>query len=119
MKRLELRGDPLERDVLADVLAYLHALPECHAWRANSGAVRIGGRLIRVNEPGCADVIVCYRGRFIAVETKRIGEPLRPEQEAWKASVEGAGGIYLRAETWTDVRAAVERLDRDQDWRAA
>ncbi len=108
-KKLVLR--PLaEKYVLGDALDYLAHVPGLHHWRANSGVFRVAGRFIRANEPGCADVIGCFQGRFFAVETKRVGQPLRPDQVAWKQKIEAAGGVYCRAECVSDVQKMLARI---------
>jgi len=45
--------------------------------------------------PSHLDCIICYRGRFIAVETKAPGKKPTPRQTQRIASVERAGGIAL------------------------
>lgn len=41
------------------------------------------------------DFMLCYKGRFIAIETKAPGKTLTPLQETTKAQMEAAGGIVL------------------------
>lgn len=41
------------------------------------------------------DYLICFKGRFIAIETKAPGKKLTPLQESTKAAIEAAGGIVL------------------------
>ncbi len=68
--------------------------------RINSGAMKVGKRFVKFNsEPGCSDLIVCLRGRFIAVEVKKPGgrteAKRKAEQQSFAAWVVRAGGIAL------------------------
>ena len=47
------------------------------------------------SKPGDPDLIVCLKGRFIAIEGKVHGERLRPIQELRKEEIEDAGGIHI------------------------
>ncbi len=42
------------------------------------------------------DYILCFRGHFVSVETKRDGQDLTPLQKSTRRSMWGAGGIVLR-----------------------
>jgi hypothetical protein len=69
--------------------------------RTNSGAVRVGKRLVRFNRtPGCSDTLVCLPqgGRFAAIEFKRPGKGLTLLQAAFLRSVVKAGGLGLVAD---------------------
>lgn len=41
------------------------------------------------------DYILCYKGRFISIETKKPGGQMTPLQLSTKAQIEAAGGIVL------------------------
>ena len=41
------------------------------------------------------DYLICYKGRFIAIETKAPGKKLTALQESTKEAIEAAGGIVL------------------------
>lgn len=45
--------------------------------------------------PSHLDCIICYRGRFISVETKAPGKKPTPRQRARIAAVQRAGGVAL------------------------
>lgn len=107
---LKLRGGPSEAEILRDCLKYLDMLPETHAQRANCGSVKVGGRFIRWNKPGTADILVCYRGRWIGVECKRDGESPTPDQVAWGQSIVEAGGVYLVVHSWMELRDELQEV---------
>ena|SRR5437667_281880 len=93
----------------------LLALRGALAVRVNSGGVRAvnargRGRLVKFNsEPGCSDLLACFRGRFVAVEVKRPGGRLTAAQKSFLEAVEVCGGVALVV---TSVRQLQEALDR-------
>lgn len=96
---------PLERDVLAAVLAALKIHPAV-AWsqRMNVGAFRDDDRYVRVGFVGCPDIIGQLRdGRFLAVEVKRPGGKATDEQAAFLSRVVAAGGVGFVARSVDDV----------------
>ena len=67
--------------------------------RMNSGKVWAGKRCINLGEAGWSDIFGFHRltGQIIAVETKKEGERITPEQKEFLDMVEKAGGIALIA----------------------
>ncbi len=97
-----------EQDIQSAVLAAVTAVPGCLAWRANSGlAVTAARSIIRANVPGCADILACYRGRFIAIEVKTERGRQSQQQRRFQAAVERAGGLYVLARSPADALAAL------------
>lgn len=107
---------PRERDVQAAVLEYL-ALRRALAVRTNSGAVKVGTRLVRFNSAvGCSDILACYRGRFVALEVKRDGKSKATDnQAAFLDAVRLAGGVGEVVAGIDDVRAILDRIDAEMD----
>lgn len=66
-------------------------------WRNNIGVAEMRGYKVRfgVGGPGGADLIGCYRGRFVAVEIKTPTGRQSDEQRMFQRLVEGKGGIYV------------------------
>lgn len=60
-----------------------------------------------MSRKGVSDVLVCYEGRFVAVEVKRPGGKASPEQKRFIKDVESAGGIGMVVDNVEDV---IERL---------
>lgn len=93
---------PSESDIQCDALRVLRKrFPEPGAWveRNNTGATRTpAGRFLRFGlGVGGPDIVLVTHGLLIAIEFKKFGEKLRPEQEAWRARHESAGGVYIVA----------------------
>lgn len=81
-------------------------------WRNNCGfdaerRVRYG-----VGSPGGADLIGCYRGRFVAVEIKTPTGRQSPEQRTFQGCVERNGGEYVVLRSVEDARAWLADLRR-------
>lgn len=87
--------------------------------RINSGASKFGKRLIWMNsEPGCSDLIVCYRGLFLAIETKRPDLPLSDpkiqptdQQLDFLKKVVNAGGIGFVANSVDQTMEILDEID--------
>ena len=62
----------LERDIVAAILRLLKKTPDCFAWKEHGGMY---------GTAGIPDVIVCYRGRFVAFEVKTPSGKLTKLQE--------------------------------------
>ncbi len=104
---------PTESDLLAVIRQWL-TMNGAKVIRINSGAVvseyKGKKRFIRYNDtPGCSDLLVCWRGRFLSVEVKRKGYSTDPKrkakQEQFAREVELAGGIALTVESMAELEA--------------
>lgn len=80
---------PLEREIQQQVIDYL-LLRRFRVLRQNTGALRIGRRLVRFGQPGSADLLVILpalpdlpRAGLAAVEIKRPGNRPTVLQRAW------------------------------------
>lgn len=76
----------------------LGTTPDLVLWRNNIGhaVMRHGARVtFGVGGPGGADLIGCYRGRFIAIEIKTPTGRQSPEQRQFQQLVERIGGVYV------------------------
>lgn len=104
---------PLERDIQAACL-HLLALSGVMAFRVNSGAVtgEHNGkrRFFRFNGArGCSDIlgVLPRSGRFLAVEVKRPGGKLTPDQAAFLDRIRAAGGLALVVRSDRELEAAL------------
>jgi hypothetical protein len=103
---------PLEKEIQAQILAYLALLPGVLAWRQNAGGMKANykgkERFFRfASRPGISDIIGVLPasrhgvtasrqpGRFLAVECKRPGGKLSLDQAAFLDAVRAAGGLAL------------------------
>ena len=94
-----------EAAALLEVLTTLRAHPMV-AWceRMNSGAAKIGGRLIRFGWAGCPDLLGQLRdGRLLGVEVKAEHGRLRPEQRVFLERIRASGGVAFMARDCHDV----------------
>lgn len=86
----------------------LGAHPELVLFRNNIGVAERNGRHVHfgVGGPGGADLIGCFRGRFVAIEVKTATGRQTPEQRTFEQLVHRKGGVYVvmrsveDAETW-------------------
>lgn len=98
---------PTEAEIQKSILAYLR-LHGAFVVRVNSGAVKVGSRLVRFNDsPGCPDILACVGGRFIGIECKRKGGRLRDSQRAALDAIRKAGGVSFVATSVDDVQRAL------------
>lgn len=94
-----------ESDIKKEIAAYLDSLGErCYHFPFhNVGYAR----------KGIQDQIVCYRGRFFAIEAKRDADAKETKwQERERKAVLAAGGHAIVAWSVEQVRAAIEEIDR-------
>jgi len=98
-------NDRPEAAALVEVLKALRAHPAvCWCERMNSGAVRIGARFVRFGWPGCPDVLGQLKdGRLLGVEVKAAKGRTSPEQVAFLARINRAGGLAFVARDLRDV----------------
>ena len=66
----------------AKILAYLNKVPNLYYMKA-----------IVSNKRGIPDINLCYKGRYVALEVKRVGEEATPLQQYNLERVRKAGGI--------------------------
>ena len=60
---------------------------------------------------GSADIIGCFRGRFVAVEVKTPVGRQSKEQKLWQGQVEErGGGIYALVRSEDDARTLLQEL---------
>jgi hypothetical protein len=100
-----------ESQVLHAVLDYAARLGG-YGYRQNSGAViseyKGKRRFIRYGEPGASDTVLVFPhggGVVIFCECKDETGKQSPEQQAWQAAIESAGGRYVlvRPSNWEQV----------------
>lgn len=92
----------------------LGEVPGLVLWRNNIGEARYGEARVPygVGGDGGADLIGCYRGRFLAVEIKTPTGRQSPEQITFAACVERNGGEYVVLRSVEDARAWLADLRR-------
>lgn len=81
--------------------------PRVVLWRNNCGVARTasgGAVTYGVANPGGADLIGIFEGRFLAIEVKSRTGRSSPEQVVFGELVKRKGGIYILARSVEDVR---------------
>lgn len=65
---------------------------------------------------GVSDLLVCFYGRFLAIEVKRpsTAKRLTPLQKGFLSGVERAGGVTAICTTIDEARAVLDGLDAFQ-----
>lgn len=97
-----------ERDILAEILIAVTALPGAFVVRANTGTARTpDGRLVRFGRPGQPDVVGCIRGRYVGIEAKTPNGRQSEAQKNYQAAIERAGGIYIIARSADEAISAL------------
>lgn len=67
-----------------------------------------GGAYAKTGDP---DMVVCYRGQYVAIEAKTIDGVQSNWQKMREVEVRRAGGLYVLARSVLDVTAALDGLD--------
>ena len=102
-----------EKDVQKAILALLRTKYADGRWdRFTPARFGRGGRRVKSANAGVADIIGCWRGRYVAIECKRIegggGNPdTKKAQTEYAVQVGNAGGLYILARSIDDVERAM------------
>lgn len=93
-----------ERTAQHEILRQFGTRRDMRLWRANCGAAKIKGRVVRFGVPGQADLTgILPNGVRLEVETKSTNGRQSPEQRAYQAMIEKFGGVYVLARCVDDV----------------
>jgi len=84
---------------------YLDAVPDLWWFKKHGG---------QFGPAGIPDIIICYGGRFIAFEGKRVGRAPTPLQESTMRKIQAAGGHASAAYTLEEIQAVIEPLRKLQ-----
>lgn len=95
-----------ESKVKKEIVVYLDSLPEC--WHVAYHTMGYGKR-------GVPDRLVCYRGRFIALEIKAPGGKATPWQERCIEEMVSAGGFAGVVHSVDEVRRLIAIVDEAID----
>jgi hypothetical protein len=89
--------------------------PDVLLYRNNCGVAEAHGHKIRfgVGNPGGADLIGIFRGRFLAIEVKTAAGRQSDDQRRFQQLVERRGGIYLLARSVDDALAWLTRARQE------
>ena len=103
-----------ESQIQDQIRLALGRVPGLVLWRNNSGVAERHGAMIRfgVGNPGGADLIGLYRGKFLAVEIKTPIGRLSAEQKLFRDLVTNLGGVYVVLRSADEATAWIAELER-------
>jgi hypothetical protein len=91
-----------ESSLLLDTLEMLSMLPDTKVIRKEAGTVA-----------GVADLLICYKGKFVAVELKDNDGTTSPQQVKFLQEVRDAGGVGTVCRTLSEVYDALKSADNE------
>jgi hypothetical protein len=92
----------LEKGIVNQILKYLKTLPECFAWKEHGGMY---------GTSGIPDIIVCYRGKFVAFEVKTPSGKLTTLQEITLQKINSAKGNAYKVTSLQEVKEILKNID--------
>ena len=95
-----------ERNIVNAIMRYLKSVPECFCWKEHGGMY---------GTAGIPDVIVCYRGRFVAFEVKTPSGKLTKLQENTITRIKNAKGQAFKVTSAAEVAAILKQLEVEPD----
>lgn len=91
-----------ESQLIHSIRKYLATLPECFCWKEHGG---------QYGTAGIPDIIVCYKGRFVALEAKVGKNQPTPLQAATIEQIRKAGGTAAVVRSVDDVKDVITTLN--------
>lgn len=91
----------IEKEIIAAIKEYLKTVENCFYWKEHGG---------QFGTAGIPDIIVCYRGRFIAFEVKTAAGKVTVLQAVTIKRILKAGGIALVVRSVEEVRQIMDSL---------
>lgn len=89
----------------ADILAATRQYLRIRGWYVIRNQQNMG------SHKGLSDLQAVKDGRTVYIETKRPGGKLSPDQEKFRAAVEGHGATYVVISSFEEVVSTVNALD--------
>lgn len=93
-----------EKDLIAKISNYLKSVTDLFFWKEHGG---------QYGTAGIPDVIVCYKGKFIAFEAKVGKNKPTPLQHATIKRIIKAGGYALVVRTLEEVKEIITAIEKD------
>ena len=88
-----------EKTITNQILKYLKNLPECFAFKEHGGLY---------GTSGIPDIIVCYKGKFVAFEVKTEKGKLSKLQEITIEKIRKANGMAFKVTSLEEVKKILE-----------
>ena len=100
--RTHARGEPMkEQEIVNDIKKYLQTIPNLFYWKEHGG---------QFGTAGIPDIIVCYKGKFIAFECKRPGGKPTVLQKITINKIAKANGIVKIVTSVEEVKQIIENI---------
>ena len=94
----------LEKDIVSNIRKYLKTVPGCFFWKEHGGMY---------GTAGIPDIILCFNGRFIALEVKNeTGKPTDLQKNTIK-KIRAAGGTAEVVRSVSDVKTLLEKMKEE------
>jgi hypothetical protein len=93
-----------EKDLVNKIMQYLKAVPELFCWKEHGG---------QFGTAGIPDIIICYRGKFVALEVKTENGKVSVLQEITLRKIRNAGGAALVVKSVDEVKKIIGALSRE------
>lgn len=94
-----------ESELITKIKNYLKTIPDCFYWKEHGGYY---------GTAGIPDIIVCYKGRFIAFECKVGNKQPTVLQVLTIRKIIKAGGYALVVRTVEEVKQVIEAFNKEQ-----
>ena len=91
-----------EATLIQSIRKYLATLPDCFFWKEHGG---------QYGTAGIPDIVVCYKGRFIALEAKAGKNKPTKLQAATIDKIRQAGGTAAVVYSVEDVKAVLSEME--------
>lgn len=90
-----------EKTITNQILKYLKSLPGCFAFKEHGGLY---------GTSGIPDIIVCYKGKFMAFEVKTEKGKLSKLQEITIEKIQNAKGIAFKVTSLEEVKEILKGM---------
>lgn len=93
-----------EQNIVDAIKRYLKTVKDLFFWKEHGGIY---------GTSGIPDIIVCYRGRFIAFEVKQPGKSLTILQQKTITAINNAGGWAVKVDSVEKVKSIIEAFKNE------
>ena len=90
-----------EKTITNQILKYLKSLHECYAFKKHGGLY---------GTSGIPDIIVCYKGKFVAFEVKTENGKLSKLQEVTIRKIQSAQGLAFKVTSLDEVKTILKEV---------
>lgn len=93
-----------EKQLIQGIRNYLATLSECFFWKEHGG---------QYGTAGIPDIIVCYKGKFVAFEAKVGRNKPTKLQSATIEQIQNAGGYAMVVRSVADAQTLIGAIDTE------